>query len=437
MRAGRVLIRSMGKTHTSKILPALENGLLNDNYRIRMASLNLIGDLLSLLGGVQISGVGSEDDTKGAEKAQAQIALALGSETRARVLARLYMSRSDTSSVVRQGAIQVWKTVVSVTPRTLREILPVLISHVVEALASNNSEMTTVAGRCLGDIVKKLGDSVLPEVIPILQNALYEGDETTRRGVCVGLSEIIEGGSKEVITKFMDTVSAAVRDALCDPDDGVRRLAAGCFQQLCSTVGGSSVTEIIVPSLLVKLEKGSQEGGEEDGRRALLGLKEVLRIRSRELLPYLVPKLLSDGITTKNAVILSNVIEATGHAIHMHLLTIIPGVTIALSECGAEDADRMQELQGVVKSLSSNIAEDGVNWLVSELAKKCGHDKPHVRKAAVYMLGVFAEERKVYGDFSEQGKKIIHGGRKAWCATTCIIANLHPTSQFQFSSGRS
>ncbi|GMI31680.1 hypothetical protein TrCOL_g1939 [Triparma columacea] len=402
MRAGRVLIRSMGKTHTAKILPALESGLLNDNYRIRMASLNLIGDLLSLLGGVQISGVGSEDDTKGAEKAQAQIALALGSETRARVLARLYMSRSDTSSVVRQGAIQVWKTVVSVTPRTLREILPVLISHVVEALASNNSEMTTVAGRCLGDIVKKLGDSVLPEVIPILQNALYEGDETTRRGVCVGLSEIIEGGSKEVITKFMDTVSAAVRDALCDPDDGVRRLAAGCFQQLCSSVGGSSITEIIVPSLLVKLEKGSQEGGGEDGRRALLGLKEVLRIRSRELLPYLVPKLLSDGITTKNAVILNNVIEATGHAIHMHLLTIIPEITIALSECDVEDTDRMQQLQGVVRSLSSNIAEDGVNWLVSELAKKCGHDKPHVRKAAVYMLGVFAEERKVYGDFSDQ-----------------------------------
>eukprot|EP00520_Triparma_pacifica_P008503 CAMPEP_0118643320 /NCGR_PEP_ID=MMETSP0785-20121206/6328_1 /TAXON_ID=91992 /ORGANISM="Bolidomonas pacifica, Strain CCMP 1866" /LENGTH=2654 /DNA_ID=CAMNT_0006534975 /DNA_START=85 /DNA_END=8046 /DNA_ORIENTATION=+ len=402
MRAGRVLIRSMGKTHTPKILPALESGLLDDNYRIRMASLNLIGDLLSLLGGVQISGVGSEDDTKGAEKAQAQIALALGSETRARVLARLYMSRSDTSSVVRQGAIQVWKTVVSVTPRTLREILPVLISHVVEALASNNSEMTTVAGRCLGDIVKKLGDSVLPEVIPILQKALYEGDETTRRGVCVGLSEIIEGGSKEVISKFMDTVSAAVRDALCDTDEGVRRLAAGCFQQLCSTVGGSSVTEIIVPSLLVKLEKGSKEGGEEDGRRALLGLKEVLRIRSRELLPYLVPKLLADGVTTKNAVILSNVIEATGHAIHMHLLTIVPEITNALADCDPEDTERLEKLQGIVRSLSSNIAEDGINWLVSELAKKCGHDKPHVRKSAVYMLGVFAEERKVHGDFSDQ-----------------------------------
>jgi len=402
MRAGRVLIRSMGKTHTSKILPALENGLLDDNYRIRMASLNLIGDLLSLLGGVQISGIGSEDDTKGAEKAQAQIALALGAEVRARVLARLYMSRSDTSSVVRQGAVQVWKTVVSVTPRTLREILPILISHVVEALASSNSEMTTVAGRCLGDIVKKLGDSVLPEVIPILQKALYAGDETTRRGVCVGLSEIIEGGSKEVITKFMDTVSAAVRDALCDTDDGVRRLAASCFQQLCSTVGGSAVTEVIVPSLLFKLEKGSEEGREEDGNRALLGLKEVLRIRSRELLPYLIPKLLSDGITTRNAVILSNVIEATGHSIHMHLLTIVPDVTNALAECPVDDEERTNELQGIVRSLSSNIAEDGVNWLVSELAKKCGSDKPHVRKAAVYMLGVFATERKVYGDFFDQ-----------------------------------
>ena len=411
MRAGRVLIRSLGKSHTSKILPSLEDGLLNDDYRIRMASLNLVGDLLSMLGGVQLSGIGSEDDAKGAEKAQAQIALVLGSEVRNRVLARLYMARSDTSAVVRQGAVQVWKTVVSVTPRTLREILPALISHIVDALASENVEMTTVAGRCLGDIVKKLGDSVLPEVIPILQKALYQGDCTTRKGVCVGLHEIIEEGSKEQIAKFMSTLAPAVKDGLCDNDDGVRRLAAGCFQQLCSTIGPAPVTEVIVPSLLIKLEKinnNNTEGDDDDddddddeGRRALLGLKEVLRVRSRELLPYLVPKLVGN-ITVKNAVILSNVIEATGETIHMHLVTIIPAVTLALTECPDDDVARLEGLTGVVRSLSSNISKDGVNWLVSEFAKRCGHDKAVFRKSALFMIKIFAEERKVYGDFTDE-----------------------------------
>ena len=74
MRAGRVLIRSHGKTNVDKILPALEAGLINIDWRIRQASLGLIGDLLSLIGGTTVAGlgeVGSEDDTRGAERAQA------------------------------------------------------------------------------------------------------------------------------------------------------------------------------------------------------------------------------------------------------------------------------------------------------------------------------------------------------------------------------
>ena len=45
------------------------------------------------------------------------------------------------------------ETVVSVTARTLRDILPVLVSQIVEALASGHPEQTQVAGRCLGDNV--------------------------------------------------------------------------------------------------------------------------------------------------------------------------------------------------------------------------------------------------------------------------------------------
>ena len=334
MRAGRVLIRSHGKTSVDKILPALEAGLIDADWRIRKASLGLIGDLLSLLGGTTVAGlgeVGAEDDTRGAEQAQAKIALVLGAEARKRVLGSLYMARCDGSSVVRQGAVQVWKTVVSVTARVLREILDVLVEQVVVSLASEDAERTTVAGRCLGDIVRKLGDSVLPEIIPILQNALYTGDSGSKRGVCIGLSEIIEGGTKEQIMRYLDTLTPCVRDALCDDDDGVRLLAAGCIQQLYSTVGGSTVQETVVPSLLVRLEKGGEEGD-----RALLGLKEALRVRSRELLPYLVPKLLSGDMETKNAVTLAAVIEATGGTIQTHLASIVPKVTEALSELNDE-----------------------------------------------------------------------------------------------------
>ena len=52
------------------------------------------------------------------------------------VLAHIFMARCDTAYSVRTAAVHVWKTVVVNTPRTTTEILPVLMNHLIEALAS-------------------------------------------------------------------------------------------------------------------------------------------------------------------------------------------------------------------------------------------------------------------------------------------------------------
>ena len=80
MRAGQVMIRRNGRAHVDKILPSLEAGLDNYSYCIRIASLNLLGDLLGMISGTKISkGDGNtQDDICQAERAQAQIALVLG-----------------------------------------------------------------------------------------------------------------------------------------------------------------------------------------------------------------------------------------------------------------------------------------------------------------------------------------------------------------------
>ena len=396
MRAGRVTIRSHGKAHVDKILPTLEEGLSNEDSRIRAASLTLLGDLLGCIGGSKISknDVDTQDDIRQAERAQAQIALVLGPTTRKRVLSSLYLRRSDTTAVVRQSAVQVWKSVVSVTPRTLKDILDTLVGLIVTALASGHPDHTQVAGRCLGDIVTKLGDTVLPEIIPVLRDALYRGDIHTRLGACVGLNEIIMSSSKEQLDKYLKILVKAVQDALCDDLDQVRDMAASCFQSLYSTVGNKALDEV-VPSLLVGMESNDLDGNVCN--KSINGLTSILKIRSRELLPYMMPRLLRKPISASQATALSSICSVTGVTIHTFIPTIIPTFLTELVEMNSsesKDEDKEEALRNCLSSLCRSVEDKGVRLLVSEIASKCGSDKVHMRKECCFLFQVLIEERE-------------------------------------------
>ena len=145
--------------------------------------------------------------------------------------------RSDVALMVRQAALHVWKVVVTHTARTLREILPTLVGLLLTCLASENSDKRKVAARTLGDLVRKLGERVLPEVIPMLERGLGSADTKERQGVCIGLSEIIQQTSRDHILLYVGSLLPTVRSSLCDAEEEVRAAAAQTFNSLYNTVG--------------------------------------------------------------------------------------------------------------------------------------------------------------------------------------------------------
>uniref|UniRef100_A0A8C4ZPD5 GCN1 activator of EIF2AK4 n=1 Tax=Gadus morhua TaxID=8049 RepID=A0A8C4ZPD5_GADMO len=399
LRAGQRIISMYAETAIALLLPELEQGLFDDLWRIRFSSVQLLGDLLFHISGVtgkMTTETASEDDNFGTAASNKAIIGALGDIRRNRVLSGLYMGRSDTQLVVRQASLHVWKIVVSNTPRTLREILPTLFKLLLGFLASTCPDKRTIAARTLGDLVRKLGEKILPEIIPILEAGLRSDKSDERQGVCIGLSEIMKSTSRDAVLVFSESLVPTVRKALCDPLEEVREAAAKTFEQLHSTIGHQALDDIL-PALLKQLDDEATAGF------ALDGLKQVMAVKSRSVLPYLVPKLTSAPVNTRVLAFLSVV---AGDALTRHLGVILPALLSSLkSKLDTEDGE--QELQSCQTVILSVEDEVGQRVIIDDLLEATRGADPGLRQAAITILnGYFARTRL---DYSAHTRNLLSG----------------------------
>lgn len=114
-----------------------------------------MGELLFRISGVSgkpdEDDEGDEDRIEDGSNEQTRKALidTLGKDRRDRVFAALYIVRQDSTGVVRQAAIHVWKALVQNTPRTVREILPILSkSCFCLLIRQSNNRLVSSANHC-------------------------------------------------------------------------------------------------------------------------------------------------------------------------------------------------------------------------------------------------------------------------------------------------
>lgn len=301
----------------------------------------------------------------------------------------LYMARSDVAYTVRSAALHVWKTVVTNTPKTLGEILPALMTQVISSLAGGEGDRSEMAGRCLGELVRKMGDRVLAQILPILKQGMQSEDAPTRAGVCNGLGEVLENATRTQLAEHLNELLPAVQGALCDEDADVRAAAGKVINVLFKSGGGTAI-DTVIPSLLAGLE-----GGEEQANNALEGLRVVLSVRP-QLLAAMAPRLTKPPHTATNMKALGALAEVAGPAIHSHLPTIMPPL-LTLASSHPDVSPAAAAAHAALASVAGSIQEDGLHFYMQELHK--GLDEPARRRGAAAAIVAFCKVTKL--DYQE------------------------------------
>ena len=305
LAAARTAVDLYASEELEALLPAVESGATAANWRIRQSSVELLGDLLFRVSGIggraradgggatssapapsssapssaaAAAAPGNDDEQEGhaVEAHGAAITAALGPGRRAEVLGLLYLCRSDVAQPVRGAALHVWKSVVANTPRTLSEVLPSIFDAGVAALASGVEDRAATAGRCLGELVCKLGERALERALPRLVEALSsppaEGAASssppaaataaaaTRRGAALGLREVIDASPRLQMAGHSRELAAALQGSLADPDAGVRSAAGAAFGALFRGGAGPSPSSSPSPAAA----GGERRGGGRD-----------------------------------------------------------------------------------------------------------------------------------------------------------------------------
>merc|ERR1711970_43773 len=258
------------------------------------------------------------------------------------------------------------------------------------------------AARTLGDLVRKLGERVL--------------------------SEIMTSTSRDMVLTFVDSLVPTVRKALCDKDPQVRMAAAKTFDALHTTVGSRALNDIL-PCMLEQLSDPALH------EYTLDGLRQVMAIKSRAVLPYLIPQLTASPVNTKALSILASV---AGEALNRHLAKILPALLTSLAESRStpEETVELGYAQAVVLSVQD---ETGLSFVMDILLDNCKSKDSVTRRGAVTLLHAFCDKTKT--DYSEYVPQLIrslillftdsdHGVLgEAWNALSAVTKTLDAGAQ--------
>lgn len=429
LKAGRLVVTSYATRAVDLLLPELERGLSDYSYRIRMASVELTGDLLFQLTGVSGKTELSEEDKIIFGDVSKSIVDVLGVERRDRIFSSIFMCRSDTWPQVRGAAIEVWKSLVFNTPRMVKEILPTLTQMIIRRLASTNEDQRTIAAQALGELVRRVGGTSLSRLLPTLNDGMTTSDADARQGICIAITELIGSTQADDLEAQQVLIISIIRIGLGDSDEKVRTAAAKAFDALQSAIG-NQIMDKILPDLINMLQS------EDSAENALAALSKIISTKGAIVFPILMPTLLAPPMTVSNARSLGALASVAGSALMKHFDKIVNALVDALVE---EKSERAREIfTSSLDSILLSVNDDGVHILMQHMLS-LGHNPDYTKRDATFkaMESFFVESVSLdYSDYTQDWISLCISSlddsdsnvvKSAWrCLTNLVKAQTKP-----------
>ena len=441
LRAGQVIAKNYAKSNLESVLPPIKEAMMDDDWRIRQSSIMLMGELLYTLGRTRAVGMSeSENDTGlSSDSVEALLQKELGMQTWTEIMASLFYLTTDVTATVRQSAFQVWKSVVSNTPRTLKRVLGELTKLCFAMFTSSSENKRMLAARCLGEIVQKLGEYVVPHVLEVLNNGMSSPDPVTRQVVCMGFVQVLSNCSSAVVKSWGDAFLQSLKVSICDEDESVRSVAANALTIL-QRKGYSNAFSSILPILLEDLES-------TDAKRqhtAMNGLKQVILVQGRQMISVLLTRLTAQPLTCSHLYVMRCILPTTSKYLHFFFSDIANDFLLQLYgkndevETPMADRELADAISQTLRSMVVSIDTTGVQWLITCLDKISNFPNNGYRREACLMLAEFVE--KTAASFDDQIQMILRLILKraaeraedvlaaAWQALNALFARVSPAT---------